>query len=129
MISAFIVLTLVIGVFAFTLGNMSHTQEGMGCVASMVQGTECPQEGNAFSSLFFHLRAFENVSQGILGSLVTIIGLLILTAVFLEYRKRGGLHRIQRRKEGCAFYFAFSFCLETSIVSWLAFHENSPAYR
>lgn len=117
MISAFIVLSLVVGVFGFTY-DMGHNQEGIGCVASWVNGAECP------------LRAFENVSQGVLGSLVNIIGLLVLAVVFfIVYRKRNGLYYIRQRKEGCAFYFAPSFCLETSIVSWLAFHENSPAYQ
>ncbi|HEY4484420.1 MAG TPA: hypothetical protein VI978_01720 [Candidatus Paceibacterota bacterium] len=73
--------------------NHGHENDAKGCIISAIQGTACPEEGNAFSSAIFHINILKNTIMAVLGqssglnllSLFSVLSLLFLAvAAFLS---------------------------------------------
>lgn len=122
-----------VGVAVFGTLGMGHQwmEQGGKCIASIVQGVECPNEQNPLTYAAFYLGALKSFSLAVfdttaLSALLAFLALLFsagFRALFYKIFKPpqvvSALYRLKR---------TFSFPQEQSLVSWLAIHENSPAF-
>lgn len=119
----------VLGFYAMNMGEHSHHA---GCIASVVNGIDCPVPSNTPEFLSFHLGAFKSFSTAVL-----ITGLSVLFALTLTYFAVLGFStlfydfldsKIQltlrfKRFLDSLFYFSLR-----KKIRWLILHENSPQF-
>lgn len=117
---AILLLSAFVGIVMFGIFSMNHDAHA-GCIAKALATTSCPDAGNPFAVLGYHLDALRNFSSVILISSAVSLFFLILSAEFLRSPQLIFLPR----------QLPFSFMerpllLRERIRHWFSLHENSP---
>lgn len=115
----------VFSIFSMHAGMQDH---GGGCIAAIIQGTGCPNQGSLADYLAFHLNAFKNFSTApFMNSASSLLILFLLVIGIASGALRGNLappkftyYQIRRSD-------SFSPPSQRGLLCWLALHENSPA--
>lgn len=121
-----------IGVFGvFAMGHNSNIGHN-GCIASTVQGIDCPKENDTVPFVAFHLDVFRSFSALIFeGNLTNILLLLIISALSIVLGIIAKIHLVPPTLAKNYYYSQFlephHFSYQRELTRWLALHENSPA--
>jgi hypothetical protein len=113
------------GMHAF-MGN----KEG-GCIAALVQDTDCPLQVDSLGYLIFHLEAFKGFSMAVFGeniinALVFTFSLFLLFGLVLLSSSNIKISRYIISKRRYRFRNSFLSHQKQKINKWLAMFENSP---
>lgn len=117
----------VFGIFGMHMGMQNH--DG-GCIASSVQGTDCPKQSDPISYLTFHIDAFKGFSNVVFGEnfLASLLALVLLAVGVGLAFLFGNL--VPPKLSPSYIYYrkceSFKSPPEQQFLRWLALHEKSP---
>lgn len=120
----FVFTTLLIGsflgitLFGVLAANHETSHAFMGCLASLVKGTMCPDQTNLFFFATFHLDVFKVFS-------LAFLVILLLVGGFLVASPRSEVSQFARILE--AKLETFVALVQYAFFHWLSLHENSPS--
>lgn len=120
-----------LGVAVFGVLAMDHGRIG-GCLATIANGGFCPNVSNLLELISFYSGIFKSFSMAVLGQQALMAFLIILFMI------EGALGRVTLIRQTnifnnlCFLQNRFperaALVYKKDFISWLALHENSPAY-
>lgn|SRR3989338_7802421 len=117
----------VLGAWGMSFIDM-HSHQG-GCIASLANGFNCPNENSPWDFAYFHIDAFKSFSNATLSDgLVSLIAVLVwLIGVFIYGWRSLTLWGSSDLAERLAHIFEpVNFSAHRHVLRWLSLHENSP---
>ncbi len=120
-----------LGVFGLFSMNHESMQKHISCVASMVQGTVCPDRTDVFNFIAFHVEAFKAFSQAVFSQDVLGLALALSIIIFLAAAfVADSTYVVLLFGNACQGFQQLlkpSLCpIKQKTFSWLAFKEHSP---
>lgn len=116
------------GIFGMHIGMQGHSGN---CIASILQGVDCPKESGTPEYLFFHLNAYKNFSLATFAE-NPLTPILLLALLFLAVVAGicSGVFALPQ------FIFSYSkhqpehinSSPKQQLLRWLALHEYSPTF-
>ncbi|MDP2664450.1 MAG: hypothetical protein Q8O97_00545 [bacterium] len=107
-----------ITLFGVLAANHENSHAFIGCLASLVKGSMCPDRADLFSFANFHLDIFKVFSLAFLIILLLAGGILV--AFPRSEVSRSARFQIKRLE-------TFVARVQHAFLSWLSLHENSPS--
>ena len=107
-----------ITLFGVLAANHENSHAFMGCLASLVKGSMCPDQADLFSFANFHLDVFK------VFSLAFLVILLLAGGILVAFPKSEVSHSARFQ---IARLEAFTARVFHVFLSWFSLHENSPS--